>query len=256
MTQSFVLFTGAVIQNVNETGHCDYATIRQQGSYAGFGFHYREMPDELYQILVISGFPPAMMAVAVCDIVPLNFVKPRKPSAASKLFLHQKTKHEMKKAGMVCSLENYPNAERRERLKAALREADFQPETIRPFLAEAEKVEFRADWVQEYLRDYKSPTDKKFTGKAPLAFSSRGARAHQVDFSGAEISRRMACYWRKHPKFRDCVKFILSLFVKEIPETPFDGGLTMVDWEVTSSFDEHMQRVRKNRNSGTPQSES
>jgi rubrerythrin len=247
MTKSFVLFTGAVIQNVNETGHCDYAAIRQQGSYCGFGFHYREVPAELYQRLASSGFPPAMMGVAVCDLVPLNLVIPRKPSSASKLFLHQKTKVEMKKAGMSCSVENFPAAERRERLKAVLREADYPPHVIRSYLAEAEKVEYKADWVQAYLREYKSPTDKKFTGKAPLPMSSRGTRAHQVEYTGAEISRRMACYWRKHRRFQDCKEFIRSLFVKPIPKTPFANGLTMLDWEVNSAFQEHMRLVRMSK---------
>jgi hypothetical protein len=240
-TRSFVLFTAAVIQNVNESGHCDYATIRQQGNYSGFGFHYREVSAELYQTLAVSGFPPAMMAVAVCDLVPLNFVKPRKPSSSSKLFLHQKTKVEMKKAGTVYDADHFPIAERRERLKAVLREADYPPDIIREYLTEAEKVRFKADWIQEILREYKSPTDKKFTGKTPLPMSSRGARAHQVEYTGAEISRRMACYWRKHRLFQDCKEFIRSLFIKTIPKTAFAGGLAMVDWEVNSAFKEHIQ---------------
>jgi len=251
MTLSFVLFTGAVIQNVNETGHCDYAAIRQQGNYSGFGFHYREVSGELHQRLAGSGFPPVMMAVAVCDLVPLNFVRPRKPSLASKIFLHQKTKVEMKKAGSLYSVETFPAAERRERLKAVLREAGSPPDSIRACLAEAEKVGYKADWVQAYLREYRSPTDKQFTGKAPLPISSRGTRAHQVEYSGAEISRRMACYWRKHPKFHGCMKFIRSLFTKPIPKTPFADGLTMVDWEVTAAFEHHMQLRRQNQSPAT-----
>ncbi len=188
-----------------------------------------------------------MMAVAVCDLVPLNFVRPRKPSSVSKLFLHQKTKVEMKRAGTFCSVENFPAAERRERLKAVLCEADYPPDIIRACLAEAEKIGYKADWVQAYLREYKSPTDKKFTGKAPLPMSSRGARAHQVEYTGAEISRRMASYWRKHRRFHDCKEFIRKRFTKPIPKTPFADGLTMVDWEVNSAFAEHMRLVRMNR---------
>jgi hypothetical protein len=179
--------------------------------------------------------------------VPLNFVKPRKPSSASKLFLHQKTKVEMKKAGTVYDADHFPIAERRERLKAVFRESGCEPAQIREYLAEAEKVGFNADWIQAFLSEYKSPTDKKFTGKAPLAMSSRGARAHQVEYTGAEISRRMACYWRKHHRFQDCKKFIRSLFIKPIPKTPFADGLAMVDWEVNSAFKEHMQLMQAKR---------
>ncbi len=124
---------------------------------------------------------------------------------------------------------------------------DSPPDFIRACLAEAEKVGYKADWVQAYLREYKSPTDKKFTGKAPLPMSSRGTRAHKVEYQGAEISRRMACYWRKHSCFRDCKEFILSLFIKPIPKTPFADGLTMLDWEVNSAFQEHMRLVRMSK---------
>jgi len=248
-SKSFVLFTGAVIQNVNETGHCDYAAIRPREKYSGspFGFPYRDMPDEFYQRLSDSGFPPAMMAVAVCDLVPLNLVRRRKPSSSSKLFLHQKTTVEMKKAGLPCDVENFFSVERRERLKVVLRENGTPPETVRLYLAEAEKVGFRADWISEFLREYESESDKKFIGKAPLPLSSRGTRAHRVDFSGAEISRRMACYWRKHSQFQDCKIFLRLLFTKPIPKTPFEGGLTMDDWEMNSAFQEHMRREMMNR---------
>ena len=246
-TRSFILFAAAVIQNVNETGHCDYAAIWQQPRQSGFGFHYRDVSNELFQGLADSGFPPAMLAVAVCDTVPLNKITPRKPSLSSKLFLHQKAKVEMKKAGTVYDADHFPIAERRERLKAVLRESGESQVQIRQILAEAEKVEYKADWLRVYLSEYKSPTDKKFSGAMPIAPSSRGTLANDVDYSGAEISRRMACYWRNHHCFRRCIEFIRSLITRPIPKTPYEGGLTMIDWEVNSAFKQNMQLIQAKR---------
>jgi hypothetical protein len=246
-TRSFVLFTAAVIQNVNVTGHCDYAAIWQQPRPSGFGFHYRDVPNELFQRLADSGFPPAMLAVAVCDTVPLNKITPRKPSSSSKLFLHQKAKVQMKKAGTVCDADHFPIAERRERLKAVLRESGESQGQVRQILAEAEKVAYKADWLHVYLREYKSPTEKKFSGAMPIAPSSRGTLAHDVDYTGAEMSRRMACYWRNHRGFRRCLKLIRSLIAQPIPKVPYEGGLTMIDWELDSAFKQHMQLMRAKR---------
>src|SRR5712671_6713383 len=71
--ESYLRFTAAVIHNVNESGHCDYGSIWQREKPADSRFRYRDVPVSLFQRLVDSGFQPAMLAVAVCKVVPLNF---------------------------------------------------------------------------------------------------------------------------------------------------------------------------------------
>jgi transcription elongation factor Elf1 len=80
---SFLLFTGACIETWNierEDGErrCTYYEIfyKENGSPQGqrYPYRYPKVSDELFDKLVKSNFPPPLLAVAISEVIPLNFL--------------------------------------------------------------------------------------------------------------------------------------------------------------------------------------
>jgi hypothetical protein len=188
-----------------------------------------------------------MLAVAACDTVPLNFRTPPRPSKAAKPFLHEKAEIEVKKGGQVLGVESLSIAERREKLKSVLAVEGYSCKERELTLAEAEKVGLQADWVKAFLCGYKSQEDKRFSGALPTPPSSRGTRAHRVNYSGMEISRRMACYWRGHARFQACIRFLRLLFTRPLPKTPYPDLWSEISWEVNSAFKRQLSFLAKRK---------
>jgi hypothetical protein len=234
----FIHFTAAVIQMVNETRYCDYAAIYQR----------RNCPvsETLFESLAESGYPPAMLAVAICKIVPLNF-RTRPGAKPVKLTPGDKAIVALKKSGQTVNADSYTSERRKALFKSALRENGLSKCDMLTAINEAERCNYHADWIKEILKANESDVARRARGKAPMSESSKGTPACRVDFHGEEISRRMACYWRKHSKYRACVRFLLTLFESEVPNAPFAGGLTMVDHEINREFQRYMRLRRDQR---------
>lgn len=239
--RNFLGFTGAVISLVNETGHCDYPEIWQQRSRS-----YRETPPALFKKLVACGYPPAMLAVAICEIVPLNFIT-RRGAQSLKPSVYEAAEAELKRKGAVTP-EGMITAVQRKKIQADLKEQGYSEHDIRTILHEAQKANFKG-WVSEFFREYRTSEERHARGEPTLVSSHevdlepakvedddeprtisrrfrirgrvKGTPAHRVRFSGgASISRRMACHWRRHPQFKACVRFLYSLFECEPPHAP------------------------------------
>jgi hypothetical protein len=245
--ESFVRFTAAVIQNVEESGHCDYASIEQKERPPGSRFRYRAVPEALYHRLAGSGFPPAMMAVAICRIAPLNF-KTRPGSKASRLTPREGALHDLKREKRAVTADSYLLAYKRRQLEEVLKRDGMPASDRETILQRAEDCHYGEDWVRVYLREHKSPDEMRATGQAPMKESCKGTPAHRVLFSGAQITRRMESYWKHHPRFKECFRFLISLFSRPdtIPRAPYKGGITMVDPELNEEFRLAL-KLRRNR---------
>ena len=70
--QSFIGFTGAVVSLVLEKGYCEFNDLFPVVDKSGDPRHYHPAKDDVLARLRKSAYPPAMMAVAVCELIPLN----------------------------------------------------------------------------------------------------------------------------------------------------------------------------------------
>lgn len=221
--KSFLGFAATVISLINKNGSVGYGEIKSDdGSY-----WKDETTDSIFDRLATSAFPPAMVAVAACLIGKLN-----KETRRGALPLHprpdQRAFNALKKSSAAITTKNYETVLRREKLDLVLRQNQMNKADRQRLLTEAAKGDFKKGWVLGYLKQYQTPATRRLHGLAPVAVTTRGTPAHRMDYAnGAEISRRMACHWRKHPLFPDCAKLLLSLLKRERPRTKSDKSFAM-----------------------------
>ena len=254
--EGFVRFTAAVIHAVNENGHCDYGSIvwpREKPPASPFALNWPPAPESLYSQLADSGFPPAMIAVAICRVVPLNF-KTRLGARAERLTLREGAIADLRRENQRVTEDAYSLAHKRRQLEEVLRNNETPERARREYLREAEKCHFEADWVRTFLREHQPRDKARGTGRAPMKESCKGTPAHRVQFpAGARLTRRMESYWKHHPRFEDCLRFLVSLFFEpdKIPRAPYKGRITMVDPELNKEFS-LAWKLRRNREPPTP----
>jgi hypothetical protein len=225
--EGFLGFAATVISLINKNGSVGYAELFNRSATGEQRSYWKDKTtDKIFDQLANSGFPPAMLAVAVCMIGRLNS-KARRGAKPVNLMPHEQAFRKLKESGKV-TVQNFETALRREKLEVVLRQNRTKKSDRERFMAEAEKSDFKEKWVFDYLRRYKTPADKRAYGQAPITISSKGTPPHQIDFlNGAELTRQMASYWRKHPRFRDCLRFFKPLLVCDIPLTPSDRFFQM-----------------------------
>ncbi|HWW00477.1 MAG TPA: hypothetical protein VNZ64_12330 [Candidatus Acidoferrum sp.] len=240
-SESFLRFAGAVIFNMNESGDWNYASILRQEKAPGERFRYRTIPASLFETLAGSGFPPAMIAVATAKIIPLNF-KTRSGAKPIKPAHDEKAVADLRRSAQPVSAESFELARRKAKLERILQDEGVSPSDVRTALTEAWKSGFKADWVRLYFAGHETPAEKRASGKTDSAISCKGTPAHRIRYSGVKLSRRMASYWKHHPRFRDCVRFVHGLFSRDIPSAPFDGPPTWIDHAGNAEIYRHARR--------------
>jgi hypothetical protein len=231
--EGFLGFAATVISLINKNGSVGYAELFNRSATGEKRSYWKdETTNGIFGQLANSGFPPAMLAVAACMIGRLNS-RARRGAKPIKLMPHEQAFRKLQESGKEITVRNFDIALQREKLEIVLKQ---NPSMLKgktksdreEFWAEAEKSNFKDKWVLDYLRKYKTPADRRAHGLAPTAISSKGTPPHQIDFlNGAELTRQMASYWRKHPRFRDCLRFFKPLLVCDIPLTPSDRFFQM-----------------------------
>jgi hypothetical protein len=206
--QIYVEFVAAVLQLVNEKGYCNWADVRDYKTGSRFNYHQAE--PRLLQAICESGFPPALMVVAVAELIPLNYVNRK---------LSTKAAYDRKFKGSLDWNAAEPLFE--------------QAGSYSPFKEDGSDIDAALGWTDP--KEDEKPAMRVIRG-------AKGTPAHQIRFmAGAELSLAMASYWRNHRLFRRCRVFLGKLLTKPVPLGPWGDEIAMVD----HLFDEKMRKVRR-----------
>lgn len=199
-------FTAAVIGLQNRLGHVHWPDLVDYRRGQGLGFN---APRGLLARLQRSGYPAAMMATAVCEVIPLNLLTRGGPGSSDRLATKLRARRDHRE-GMEG------------RLRRALHRQEYTKADLERALAEAHACDYRADWIGEMIReDYHLQAVDRSRGS-----SSKGTPVHRIPFPGLQISRKMASYWRTREEYPECRSFIEDLVETPIPRSPYvpDGG--------------------------------
>jgi hypothetical protein len=239
-TESFLLFAGAVIEIQNKNQFCDYAAIFQteRGQRK-----YHPVSPEIYKKLVDSLFPPQLLAVAVSDVIPLNYItrggrhtsslvdlqwKPLKMT--SEQIAENENDHLMGKQNqnVIPLTDDIQDSEGYE--TDIYSEIDSRNNLIEP--GEPQDGDRQLD--QGSLRKIK-----------PV----KGTPVQHINFiGGVKITRRMACYWRNdcHLEYNRCKKFIESLIIEPTPYRPhYESPATTNASLISMRFNDRLKKSRK-----------
>ena len=231
--ESFLRFTGAMISAFMDKGYCHYGDVFPAGP-SGSPRVYYQTPARLFRRLSKGGFPPAMMAVAACELLPLNLITRGGPDSASQNELLAKSKAQMQSPAFA-------------RVREVLREDGYLKSEIDRTLVDLAKLPDAAqrdEIVGAYLKGRKSNEDRHFSGTwETQSQSSRGTPAYRVDFIGVKsMSRAMASYWRNHRDFRRCKAFLRGLLPKSLPTGPYREQIVTIPKLINARFIEYMKK--------------
>jgi hypothetical protein len=253
--ESFIRFAATVISLINKNGSVGYGELEKTDDKLNRSYWKDETTDEIFDKLASSSFPPAMLAVAACLIGKLNR-QTRRGAKPIKLMPHEQAFRKLKESGMEITVKNYETALRREKFEVVLKQNRTKKADRERYIAEAEKSDFKDKWVIDYLMQYQTPPDRRAHDLAPSAASSKGTPPQSIDYlHGAEMTRRMASYWRKHPRYADCLRFFKPLLTREIPNVPSDKFYQMpYDYYVNGEFQMWAKVRQLERNKAAGQS--
>lgn len=232
--QSFLGFTGAVITLVLEKGYCDFSELFPVVDKSGDPRHYHPAKDDVLARLRKSAYPPAMMAVAVCELIPLNYATRGGRGSASK----NETECE--------ALKNIRDQRTLlERIKAQLIKEGYSGTDADQ--AASDVITMSPDERLAILKEL-LPQQALELGE-PLGDSCAGTPAHRIDYCrGASISRAMASYWRNHKQYRKCKAWLRGLLPTIIPTHPHWERVVYVPKLLNASIDECLKRLRLSTN--------
>lgn len=246
-TESFLLFSGAVIDLQNTRGEVFYSEIFIGEKQGAAGFVYHKVPKSLFDRLVESNFPPQLMAVVVSDLIPLAKITDRR----RRLFVN------------LDSRKNETDGENENsRIERRIKQNEYRNEKASKFFAGAAGKDFiplhklknevaadgdGIDWedMEERLARVGWSEPNIPPAPAPLRFMPikpvKGTRVQRIDFRGGlEISRRMACYWRNdcRREYNRCRDFVKGLIKTRTPLRPNYGfeNLAANDKSITKRF--------------------
>lgn len=239
---SFLLFTGACIETWNkerEDGkrRCAYGEIfyeqKEPPQGQKYPYRYPKVSDELFGKLAKSNFPPPLLAVATCDVIPLNLLTKGERYSSSKNTFAAKVKELASKPGgewfevaKEISDAHFRGDTNGKTVSAAGRgrrdefshvDLENVPDETGPdFYAD---IDARNGWVE--------PGEKEPAESRAVAWNPRdithGTKVQNLTFHGRwKISRRMASYWRKNcaGEYSRCCDFIRQLLEKPWPRAP------------------------------------
>lgn len=218
VTETFILFAGAVIELQNTKGYCAYGDVFFNGVRQGrAGFRYYKVPDALYKKLVGSKFPPQLLAVVVSDLIPLNLITRGGRHTSFKKDIPAKVKN---LTGQQILQNEDDHAKGRPIQKfGSLNSADD--------IVTADsscEIDFEAMDERLGFREPNETPQSQSARRLLLLPNKKGTPVHRIEFHGnVKISRRMACYWRNDCRrdYNRCRKFIQSLLKSPAPDKPF-----------------------------------
>jgi hypothetical protein len=203
---SFLEFTGAVIALQNEKGYCIYSDIFK-GDKPG---QYYRSPDSILKRLIESNFPPQLLAVAVADLIPLNYVTRggRHTSKSGRLELMAKT---LTWKQAVQNDADHLLGRKMNRTGSSGSADDIVTENSSYDGYEAIFEADEGDVAQN---------DRRLLKIKP----AKGTPIYRIIFHGGfKISRPMVCYWRNdcRTEFNRCRAFLASLLTAPAPLAPW-----------------------------------
>ena len=205
--EGFFGFVATAISLLRKNGYCDYAEIFQR-KLSGSRREYCHPIPGIYGELVKSKFPAPMLAVAICEIIPLNLITRGGPGASSKSATEWKARAIVRQqSGMIS------------KFAAELRAVGYSSADIKKALPEfgAMPPDQQRKLIAEFARS--RGEDASFVS---WANQSKGTPPHRVNYCcGATLTRGMASYWRNHRNYRRCKVWLKSILPEETPLAPF-----------------------------------
>jgi hypothetical protein len=235
--ESFLLFTGAAIALQNENGACSYSEVFTGEKQGMAGFVYHKVSESLFKRLAESKFPPQLLAVAVSDLIPLDYIHRGGSGSANAEHLKAKAARIVRDgldSGMTkTQIDNFNRRMKKEWDKlqdhAAGRvgERSYSP-AVHDFENRRDGIDFfemdkRNAWLDEGEAEAIARLENEDDSETISKNRIEGTRVHQIDFRGGlKISRRMACYWRKTraDEYYACVAFLAKLLTARPPSAP------------------------------------
>lgn len=198
-------FTAAVIGLQNRCGHVHWPDLVDPQGRRGLGFN---APRGVLARLQRSGYPAAMLATAVCEVIPLNLLTRGGPGSSDHLTTELKARRDHREG-----VEG--------RLRRALQREEYPKAELEHVLNEAKACDYRAGWIGFLL----GQDDRHVLDPRELSIP-KGTPVHRIPFPGLRISRKMASYWRTREAYLECKSFIEDLVETPIPRSPHvpDGG--------------------------------
>jgi hypothetical protein len=230
--KSFIGFVGAVISLVLKKGYCDFSELFPCGK-SGDSRRYHPARAEVLTGLRKSPYPPAMMVVAICELIPLNFATRGGPGSASINETEWKARKNIRDSRPLF-----------ERLKTAFISEGYSQ-------ASADQAALSVDALprteQPAILSVLLPQQSPDLGE-PLGSSCAGTPAHRIDYCrGASITRAMASYWRNHRLYRKCKAWLRTLLPSSIPQAPYRERVVYTPKLLNASFVEYLKKRRRDR---------
>jgi hypothetical protein len=230
--QSFVGFVGAVISLMLEKGYCDFSELFPVGK-SGDPRRYHPAGAKLLTSLKKSPYPRAMMAVAICELIPLNYATRGGRDSASKIETEWKARAKVRDQQPLLA-----------RLKDAFIKDGYSETGASQAVLSFDTV---APGEQPAMLKVLLP-DLSLAPSEPLGNSCAGTPAHRIDFClGATITRAMASYWRNHKLYRKCKAWLRTLLPTAIPRAPYRERVVYAPKLLNASWIEYMKKRQRDR---------
>jgi hypothetical protein len=229
--QSFIGFAGAVISLVLKKGYCDFSELFPCGK-SGDSRRYHPARAEVLTSLRKSTYPPAMMAVAICELIPLNFATRGGPGSASRIETEWKARKNIRHSRPLPKL-----------LDALIKDGYSEIDALQAVSSVSGLPAGQQSEILKQVLPHQSPNFYE-----PLGNSCAGTPAHRIDYCrGATITRAMASYWRNHRLYRKCKAWLRSLLPSVIPRAPYRERVVYAPKLMNASFVEYLKKRRRDR---------
>ncbi len=242
--QSFLLFVGACIKTWNRERkdgirRVSYYEIfnSQRKAPRGQLYRYPKVPRRLFRKLVASKFPPPMMAVACCDLVPMNLLtKGERYSFSKRVFAKMLERLARQDHGFWQAIEIANAHFLGDTLGKTRNVSDLLTQYSAFFEAVADQSDFYDTISDERCGFAPDKSDEPQPTVALRRIPEKdrvpGTKVHNIEFHGGfTISRRMAAYWRgsaskvRRAEYARCCDFIRSLLKTPLPTGPSTVGM-------------------------------
>jgi hypothetical protein len=261
LTESFILFAGAVIELHNTKKYCDYGEVFDGVAQGVMGFCYYKVPEENYKQLVESKFPPQLLAVVVSDLIPLNLItRGGRHTSVKKDFrgkvkeltweqvLENESDHASGRPIQKFSSLNSANnvVTDNDGIGEQSGQESLKEQLAKKILARDEPLKNIKEWAVSVGIKLPNNFDSRVAEHFKIS-KKKGTPVHRIMFHGGiEISRRMACYWRNdcREEYNRCQKFIVENLLKTpAPVAPYHERVVTYGPSFNAKFNEAMEQL-------------
>ena len=242
---SFILYTAACIATWNEEGSISRGKILCRTEPPFRQRCYPPAGKDLKNQLRESGFPPPLLTVCACDIMPMNQWKAKKVDMATARELAAQRDGLLRTA--VIDDDQITSA-------TSVKTRNFTDLTARPGNSEREDRHNHQRFVEsiddpytpdmpeivDTLNGWMEPGEREADQQPASAEAAKrppyqaGTKVQNIDFIGGWIiSRRMASYWRgtasetRRDEYERCCRFIVSKLTKREAFLPSHEGAAL-----------------------------